>query len=375
MTPPRVLHLIHHLRVGGAETLLVELLPRLAAAGFEVHVGCLDDRGPLFEALRGQGIPCHFIGRRRGLDLMALWRLHRLLRNLHIDILNTHAFSAGLWGRLAAAMAGTPHVIATFHSVAGWSQPRKQFVCNRLLQPLTERFVAVSESVGRSLVEKEKTRPGLIKVIHNGINTQKFYRSKDPAGDRRRLGLTPDGFLIGLVARCSPEKGGGDWVKAMGELCRRSLKVQGVVVGDGPELATWKTLAAAEGVADRIRFVGMQTDVAPWLAVMDVLVCPSIQESFGLAALEAQAAGVPVVATRVDGFIEMLNEGEDALLVRPESSADLAAAIRVVLESKELAAKLVENGKHNVRRFTIERTAQNYAALYHGLCSCRNFIL
>lgn len=369
MHPLRILHLIHHLRVGGAEMLLTELLPRLAAAGFDVQVGCLDDRGPLFDALRERGMTCHFIRRRRGFDLLALWRLQRLLRNQKIDILNTHAFSAGLWGRLAAAMAGTPHVVATFHSVAGWCQPRKQITCNRLLQPLTDRYVAVSGCVAWSLVEKENTPPDKIRVIHNGISGDKFYRSKDPAADRKRLGLPPDGFLVGMVARCSPEKGGGDWVRAMAALCRTSFDVQGVMVGDGPALVTWRALAAAEGVADRIRFVGVQVDIVPWMAVLDVLVCPSVQESFGLVALEAQAAGVPVVATRIDGFIEVLNDGEDAILVKAESPADLAAAIRLVSNSRDLATKLMLNGKHNIHRFTIDQSAQKYAALYRELCS------
>ncbi|MEI6787188.1 MAG: glycosyltransferase, partial [bacterium] len=89
MPRPRILHLIHHLRIGGAETLLVELLPRLAEAGSDVHVACLDDRGPLFEELQRRGIQAHFIGRKRGIDPVAIWRLVRLLRHLRIDILNT----------------------------------------------------------------------------------------------------------------------------------------------------------------------------------------------------------------------------------------------------------------------------------------------
>jgi hypothetical protein len=91
MNRPQVLHLIHHLRVGGAETMLVELMPLLVEKGFDVQVACLDDRGALFETLAARGIPGHFIGRRRGLDPGTVWRLRRLLRDLRIDILNTHS--------------------------------------------------------------------------------------------------------------------------------------------------------------------------------------------------------------------------------------------------------------------------------------------
>jgi len=363
---PRVFHLIHHLRVGGAETLLGELLPRLAAAGFEVHVGCLDDRGPLYDMLQERGITGHFIGRRRGFDPLAVWRLSRLLRNLRIDILNTHSFSAGLWGRIAAVLVRTPHVVTTVHTVAGWSQPRKQRVGNRLLQPFTDRIVAVSESVQRSLIRQGLPRDA-IQVIYNGIRVEGFRRSTSVAGDRKRLGLNPDGPLVGMIGRCSPEKGGSDWVRMMAHLARRDARVQGVLVGNGPEQASWRALATAEGVADRIRFVGIKTDIVPWLAVMDVLVCPSIQEAFGIAALEAQAAGVPVVATRMDGFLEALHDGEDALLVEPGNSAAMAEAIQALLDSPDLACRLVEGGNRNVRKFSIETTAQRYAALYREL--------
>ncbi len=332
-----------------------------------MHAGCLDDRGPLFDVLRERGIPCHFLGRRGGLDLGALWRVRSLLNDLQIDILNTHCFSAGFWGRLAAVMAATPNVVATFHSVAGWRQPRKQFVCNRLLQPVTTRFVAVSESVQRSLVEKERTRPGAIRLIHNGIEARRFYRSANQTADRRRLGLSEEGWVIGMVARCSPEKGGRTLVQAVARLLRDSVPVQGVLVGDGPDLAAWKKAAAEEGVGDRIRFVGAQKEVAPWLAVMDVLVCPSIQESFGLAALEAQAAGIPVVASRIDGFLDTLQDGVDALLVEPGQPAAFAEAIQSLLGASHLAGKLVEGGQRNVRRFTIEATARQYAELYGEL--------
>lgn len=367
MSNPRVLHLIHHLRVGGAERLLVDLLPSLAEEGFDVQVACLDDRGPFYSLLQKQGVPCHFIGRKRGPDLVALWRLQQLMRWLRVDLVNTHAFSAGLWGRLAARGAQIPKVVATFHSVVGWSQPWKQPLCNRMLRPLTDRFVAVSESVRRSLVAREQTRPELIRVIYNGICRDRFYRSSDVMADRRKLGLPPDGTLIGMLARCRPEKGGAVWVRALGDLKRARIDVQGVLVGEGPELAAWKALAAREGVADRIRFAGLQVDAAAWLAVMDILVCPSLQESFGLAALEAQAARIPVIASRIDGFVEVLHDGEDALLVRPGSPASLAEAIQRVVKTRALADKLIAGGHRNMRRFTIRETARQYAGLYHEL--------
>jgi len=366
MNRPRIFHLIHHLRIGGAERLLADLLPCLAREGFEVVVGCLDDRGVLFDALIEEGIAGHFIARRSGFDAGAIWRLARLLRLLRVDIINTHSFSASFWGRIAALLARTPRVVTTVHTVAGWSQPLKQLLGNRLLLPVTDQIVAVSESVRRSLLA-QCVPPDMIRVIRNGIRIERFRRATDLGEERQCLGLLPDGTLIGMVGRCSPEKGGADWIRAIALLTRAHVDLHGILVGDGPERAAWQALAAAEGVADRVRFVGEQADIVPWLSVLSVLVCPSLQESFGLVALEAQAAGIPVVATRVDGFLELLHDGKDALLADPNSPASLAEAIRALLWSEELVAALTAAGRANAARFSIQRTAQAYASLYREL--------
>lgn len=160
-------------------------------------------------------------------------------------------------------------------------------------------------------------------------------------------------------------------MRMMAYLARRDASVQGVLVGNGPEQASWQALATTEGVADRIRFVGIKTDIVPWLAVMDVLVCPSIQEAFGIAALEAQAAGVPVVATSVDGFLEALHDGEDALMVESGNAAGMAGAVQSLLASNDLASKLADGGRRNVGRFGIDKTAQQYAEIYWKLHSAQ----
>jgi glycosyltransferase involved in cell wall biosynthesis len=349
----RVFHLIHHLRIGGAERLLTDLLPLLAGEEFEVHVGCLDDRGPLLELLSAQGIPAHFIERRRRIDAAAVWRLARLLRRLRIDILNAHCFSAGLWGRIAALAARIPHVVVTVHSVAGWKQPAKRYVCDGLLRPVTDRFVAVSASVRDSLVARG-TAPDAIRVIHNGICLERF---------------TPAAYLVGMVARCSPEKGGDTWIRVLSLLHIERRDVHGVLVGDGPELCAWKTLARRLEMEEAVTFAGARLDTPAWIGVLDLLICPSLQESFGLAALEAQAAGVPVVATRADGFLEVLHDGEDAFLVPPGNIMALFTAARALKSDPALARRLAAAGRRNAATYSIRRTAGRYAALYRELAA------
>jgi glycosyltransferase involved in cell wall biosynthesis len=364
----RVLHLIHHLDVGGAESLLCELLPRFDRAAFEMHAACLLYEGALAGLLRERGIPVHLLAKKAGPDVLAVGRLVRLLRRLQIDILNTHEFSAGLWGRLAAVLARTPAVVVTVHKEAGWQNPLKHALFNRLLLPRTDRMVAVSGRVAASLVRHERVPEDRIEVIENGIDASRFRSAEDRAACRARLGLPAGVPIAGMVARCRAEKGGRHFVEAAALLKKEGRHVLFVLVGDGPDLAEWKNLAASLGAADRLVFAGRQVDTPSWYTAFDVAVCPSLEESFGLSAIEAQAAGVPLVATRAGGLPDVLNDAVDALLVPPADTAALARGIAGILDAPALAARLWHAGIDNVAsRFLIDRTVERYAGLYRRL--------
>ena len=366
----RVLHLIHHLELGGAEVLLTGLLPRLDRTAFAVHAACVDRGGPLVDVLRGRGVPTHVIGRRGAADLGVVGRPARLLRDLRIDLVNTHAFSAGFWGRLAARQARTPLVVATMHATAGWRRPLKHRLLNRLLLPGTDRLVAVSRAVKTSLIEREHVPAARISVIPNGIDPDRLRTADAPAALRASHGIPAAGHVVGMVARCRAEKGGPVFIAALAHLVRAGRDIQGVLVGDGPALAEWRRIAADAGLGDRLRFAGSDPDVARWLGCMDVLVCPSIEESFGLVALEGLAAGVPVVASRVGGLQEILADGRDARLVDAGDARATAAAVAELIDRPALARELVRGGRRKIaEHYAIDGTAARYAALYRDLAA------
>lgn len=368
MSKPRILHLVQDLDVGGAEVLLADLAPRIDAREFDVHAACLVRVGPPFELLRQRGVPVHHLGKRPGIDLGGLWRLTRLLEDLDVTILHAHAFPANLWGRLAALGARTPIVVCTVHVEAGWRAPFKRTTINRLLRPFTDKIVAVSDSVRQSLMRVEGVPDEMIRVIHNGIILERFRRSSSRAQDRSRLGLPTSGTVVGMAARASEEKGGRYLVEAVARLAAEGRALHAVVLGDGAALADWRALASELGVAERITFAGRVDNVPEWLAVLDLFVSPSLEESFGIAAIEAQAAGLPVVGTRVGGLLEVLNDGEDALLVERADATALAQAMARVLDAPELASRLAAAGRRNVEdHFAIDRTAREHEALYREL--------
>jgi glycosyltransferase involved in cell wall biosynthesis len=360
-----VFHLIHHLEVGGAETLVADLAPRFDPGRFEIVVGCLARRGPLYERLAERGVPTHFIGKRYGVDLAAVWRLRNLLRALHVDILHTHEFMAGFWGRWAGVLAGTPALVHTEHAEAGWHKPIKHRLCKAPLRRATHRFVAVSDAVRWSLIEREHVPAEKVVTIENGIDLDRFGPHVVGGAMRRRVHCASGEPLLGMVARCRHEKGGDVFVDALAELAARGRAFRAVVVGDGPDRNAWIDRAARKGLSDRLFFVGSVPDPAPWYAALDLVVCPSREESFGLVAVEAQAAAVPVVASRVGGLGRILADGENAVLVSPGDASALAQAIAELLDHPARARELAARGRaHATERFSIDRTVAAHEALY-----------
>ena len=366
----RVLHLVRHLTLGGYQSLIRDLVPLLARQPFEPAVCCLTERGDAADALERAGIDVHCIGKRRGPDVVGLSRLAALLSRTKVDILHMHAFSAGLWGRAAGIIARTPVRILTVHAEAGWLKPTKHRFFNTLLNPATDKIVAVSEKVRQSLIEKERTDPDLISVIPNGVDAERFRRSERKDEDRAALGLPPGAPLIGMVARCRREKGGECFVEALALLAKEGISFHAVIVGDGPDRDTWRRLAGERGLDERLTFAGSRTNVSDWLAVLDVGVVPSYEESFGLTALEMMASSVPVVATRTGGIPEIADDEENALLVEPRDPQALADAIRILLNDTARAGRLAESGRaHVADRFTIRSAADSYLDVYRFLAA------
>ena len=365
MKLPGILHLIHHLDPGGAETFFTDLLPALRGRGFDVHAACLNRGGILADKLHEKDIPVHLIDKRRGPDIGAVLRLRRLLRQLDAGILNTHEYSAYFWGGTAAGPGG-PVIVSTIHAEAGWHSPAKHLAVSGMLRGRTAAYVAVSEVVADSIARKERVPRRKITVIPNGVDLSRLKVSGNKRKElRRKYGIPAEVAVAGMAGRCSAEKGGEYFLRAVAEVNARGLPLYALLAGEGPEKSRWERLAAESGIGGKAVFAGPVSGIGAFMQMFDFLVCPSIEESFGLAAIEGQAAGVPVIATCVGGVPEVLNNESDAILVPPRNAGAIASAVMRLSAETGLKEKLVEAGKVNVmKRFTIERAADLYGKLY-----------
>ncbi|XRQ10206.1 glycosyltransferase [Actinomadura welshii] len=297
----RVLHVITGLEHGGAERQLALLLRHLPAAGpvlLSCEVATLTRTGTLGAQLRSAGVPVHEIGMRHNRDLAALPRLARLIRRGRYDVVHTHLYRACVYGRIAARLAGTPRVVATEHSLGdGHIEGRVPSRGVRALYRATERLGSATVAVSPTVAARLRgwgVPPGRIVVIPNGIDAAGFaFDAARRASTRRRLGIAAGERIVGAVGRLVPAKRFDLLVEAIAPLDGVRL----LLVGTGPERGRLERLARDVGATGRVIFAGGTSDVAGALAAMDVLAAPSVQEAFGLAVLEALAAGLPVLYT------------------------------------------------------------------------------
>ncbi|WP_031053917.1 glycosyltransferase, partial [Streptomyces sp. NRRL WC-3774] len=298
----RALHIITGLGVGGAEQQLRLLLRHLPV---DCEVVTLTNPGAVADGLVADGVRVTHLGMAGNRDLAALPRLVRLIRRGHYDLVHTHLYRACVYGRLAARLAGVRAVVATEHSL-GDSQME-----GRRLTPGVRALYLASERLGRATVAVSPTvadrlrRWGVpaprISVVPNGIDLARFRF--DPAQrlrTRQRLGLPETAYVVGGIGRLTAAKRFDVLIHALAQLPDHYWLL---LVGGGPEEHVLRRTAHAAGVADRVLFTGERPcvpdgspgpDLPSLTAAMDLLASPCPEEAFGLAVVEALAAGLPV---------------------------------------------------------------------------------
>ncbi len=356
----RILYTITELDVGGAEKALVELATRLNRAAWQPQVACLSGRGPLGADLVQRGIPVHFLDAAWKLNPRALWRLRRLVRQA--DIVHSFLFHANMAARLAAV--GTGAIVVCSARVAERSRPgRRRLEC--LTHRLVDAEVCVSNGVRDFFASGGFPRRKLI-VIPNGVDVARFA-GRDPAF-KARLGIKPEAPLVATIGRLHPQKGMEFFIRAAASLRRSRPECHFLIVGSGPLEGYLRAAAKGLNLEGALAFLGLCDDVPAILRATDVFVLASLWEGMPNVVLEAMAAGVPVVATRVEGTVDLIEHNETGLLVMPRDVPGLVSAIQRVLGEPGLGERLGRAAQERVRtQFPLDAMVRRYEALYAEL--------
>lgn len=360
--PLRVMFLLTSMPVGGAETLLVNLIRRLDRTRFAPQIACLKERGPLGEELAAE-IPVHEQLLAHKYDLRIPFRLSRLLRSERIDaVVTVGAGDKMFWGRIAARRAGVPVVLSALHST-GWPDGIGRL--NRCLTRWTDAFIAVAPSHGRFLVEQERLPQSKVRVIPNGVNVDRFRPDPAAAGEvRAELGLASETPLCGIVAALRPEKNHAMFLRAAARVRESCPAAHFLIIGDGPERQELEGFCGDLGLNDAVHFLGTRSDIPRLVAALDVFALTSHNEANPVSILEAMAAEVPIVATKVGSVGESVETHVTGFLVSPDDDEDAARQITRLLNRPELAHAMGEAGRAKVvGRWSLERMVMGYQEL------------
>lgn len=310
-------------------------------------------------------------------DLKVLWQLVRLLRRERPDIVHTHTAKAGFVGRLAARLAGVPVIVHTFHGhvLSGYFGRRKEALFRRLEQFCARRstcLLTVSEQVRSELLAKGVGTPEQHRVMELGLDLAPFAAAARRGGALRdELGLDRDTPLIGFCGRLVPIKNPALMLRAFARLRADLPTAHLAVVGDGELRGELEALAAELGVSDSVHFVGWRDELPPLVADLDVMALSSLNEGTPVALIEAAAAGVPAVATRVGGVGDLVDQSTGWLVPSGDEAA-LAGALAAALSHRDEAdARGRAARERALERFSIDRLVTDLAALYRELLDRR----
>ncbi|MGQ9822845.1 MAG: glycosyltransferase [Thermogutta sp.] len=360
--PLRVMFVITCMPVGGAETLLVEIVRRMDRRLLAPELCCLKYPGPLGEILARE-VPTFSGLLAHKYDFRVLPRLTRLMRQRRIDAVITVGTGGDkmFWGRLAAYLAGVPVIASALHSTG---LPDRVEFLNRLLSPITDAFIAVAENHGRYLAEQEGCPPSRVQVVVNGVDTTRFRPIPPDRALRRSLGAGDDERVVAIVAALRPEKNHELFLRAAVRVHAQDRAARFWIIGDGPRREVLERLSVTLLPPGIVRFLGTRGDIPELLACADVVALSSHMEANPLSILEAMACGKPVVATRVGSVPENVIDGVHGFLVPPGDAEALADRCLELLRNPRLAHVMGLAGHQRVAlRADIERTVRGYEDL------------
>jgi glycosyltransferase involved in cell wall biosynthesis len=372
MTSPRIKLLkfitLFGAEVGGTERHFVNLARTLDRSRFELFLACM--RRSTSDTEPGLGPVTEYnIKRLYGpRALTAQLRLAAFIKRHRVQIVHAYGFYPNVFAIPAARLAGAPVVIASIRDLGDMCTPMQRRV-QRMSCRLADCILVNAEAVRERLVASGYPRQK-IRVIRNGIDLSRFEGVRSGAL-REELGLPPGAPVVGVVSRVNPLKGLDYFLEAAAVVARRFPDARFLVVGDDPchqnggYRAELELLAQRLGLGGRVLFTGLRRDVPAVLSELAVSVLPSLSEGLSNVLLESMAVGAPVVATRVGGAAEAVEDGRSGLLVPPRDSAALAAAIGRVLADPELAAGLGQAARQRViTAFSLDSMTRETERLY-----------
>ena len=363
MKPIRLCHCIDNLTAGGAQQVVRHLVTGLDRGRFQPVVYTFQE-GPIGDLIRRAGVSVRLFKRNvPKLDCNLVRSLRKSFKRERIEILHTHLFGATLHAMIAAT--GIPRLskVVTLHAV------REDNCLQRLAYPslfsTVTQVVSVSRAVSRAMDKRYRNLHSKLVTIQNGIDTELFAHRSVKECMREKLNLPVDKPIIGTIGRLSTLKGYFVLLDSFAQIKKTTPDIHLVIIGEGELLHKLLNYKDRLNLNGAVQFLGSRNDVPELLQTMDIFVMSSLSEGLPLVLLEAMASNIPVVATRVGGIPEVVEDKKNGLLVPPGDSKSLAHAISTLLCNPSLGQQLASNALRKVNfEYSAEAMVQEHEKLY-----------
>jgi len=374
----KVLHIHTRGIIGGSGTNTLLSMLGLPKETYEPELayGC---KGSLIEEVKRNNLTTNKIPHLKNeinifYDFFALVELILLMRKNDYSIVHTHNSKAGILGRVAANICRVPIIIHTQHSCVfkygtlNCFQKNFFFLLEMLAAKFTDKIIYISQTLRQEFINNKIGSDDKSVSIYSGIEIEKFKVKIDAFKKRNQLGFKSNDFLVGIVSRLEEGKGNEFVIKSIPKIIEKISNIKFIFVGDGPLRDNLEMLAESLGVAEKTMFLGLRDDVSDLLQIFDIVCLASLYEGMGRVLLEAQAAGRPVVATKVGGIVDIVAENKTAILVAPRDVDALTSAIIRLINDENLRNKMSAAAEEFVDyRFSSKKMVEDIISVYEEL--------
>lgn len=349
--------------LGGSENMIARIAPRLMMRGYKIRVLAFKGWGPVSDKLKDCGVECITLSGKGKFDFRVLWRYFLFLRKAPPDLIIAFLYRAYIPTRIFGLLLGIAN-ISSVRDVQEWMNPLHIFL-ERITANYSTAIYSCSNAVTRFLLKDIRIKKEKIVTIQNGIDVESFSVKINKKQKLQELGLNSKLKIVGTVCRLhEPKKGIMTLLEATKEL-QKETDFHLLIIGTGKDERKLRQIAQIEKI--NVSFLGERKDINEILQIMDVFVLASIYEGFPVVVLEAMAAGLPIVASKVGGLEEAVSEGETGFLIEPGIPKKLSDKIKKLLLNENLRKNFGKAGLNRVKKnFPIEKTVDKIESLWKG---------
>lgn len=370
--PLHIMHIQESLDIGGMENGIVNIANQRDKDRFAVSLCCINKVGSLADRINDNETKILCLHQKEGISVALIFRLNKLFRENKVDIVHTHNFYSGIYGIIAARLAGVPIIIHGEHGTLVLTNPIRIYVMI-FLSLFVDKFFTVSSELRNDFLKKTGVSSNKIAVLVNGVDTKRFRVDITNTQLRDSLKIPSRNLIFGSIGRLVPVKNYQLLIQAKKRMDIAGLNTSCIITGSGPSRKNLELFA--RDIGTEVLFLGERNDIPNVLAMLDLFVLTSLSEGMSNTILEAMACGKPVIATRVGGNTELIEERKTGLLFSSNNLEELVIALLECINNREFALQLGHFARQTVeQKFSLNAMVKNYEQAYLSLAKNKGML-